>query len=168
MSGDERFDALLMNIAQTQRGIEPLLDTVFSFLRRKTDFFSGAKQDVIESAVLQSVRKQAAFAEKDRYLKQQEEEKKRKLREKREAEERLKKLKQKESEQKAAAAAAGEAPRFEEVTDEEAEHIQAQKTPASADEDKPEASTSGAKDANEDDDTPRMLSASVAVDMHDR
>lgn len=38
---DERFDGLYMNVAQTTRGIEPLLDSVFSFLRRKTDFFAG-------------------------------------------------------------------------------------------------------------------------------
>ena len=38
---DERFDGLYLNVAQTTRGIEPLLDTVFSFLRRKTDFFDG-------------------------------------------------------------------------------------------------------------------------------
>eukprot|EP00560_Eucampia_antarctica_P009321 CAMPEP_0197828436 /NCGR_PEP_ID=MMETSP1437-20131217/4997_1 /TAXON_ID=49252 ORGANISM="Eucampia antarctica, Strain CCMP1452" /NCGR_SAMPLE_ID=MMETSP1437 /ASSEMBLY_ACC=CAM_ASM_001096 /LENGTH=365 /DNA_ID=CAMNT_0043429639 /DNA_START=11 /DNA_END=1108 /DNA_ORIENTATION=- len=38
---DERFDGLYMNVAQTARGIDPLLDTVFSFLRRKTDFFNG-------------------------------------------------------------------------------------------------------------------------------
>jgi len=38
---DERFDGLYLNVAQQARGIEPLLDTVFSFLRRKTDFFSG-------------------------------------------------------------------------------------------------------------------------------
>mmetsp|Transcript_16496 Transcript_16496/g.24344 ORF Transcript_16496/g.24344 Transcript_16496/m.24344 type:complete len:323 (+) Transcript_16496:92-1060(+) len=38
---DERFDGLYLNVAQSARGIEPLLDTVFSFLRRKTDFFSG-------------------------------------------------------------------------------------------------------------------------------
>lgn len=38
---DERFDGLYLNVAQSTRGIEPLLDTVFSFLRRKTDFFSG-------------------------------------------------------------------------------------------------------------------------------
>mmetsp|Transcript_17765 Transcript_17765/g.41146 ORF Transcript_17765/g.41146 Transcript_17765/m.41146 type:complete len:321 (+) Transcript_17765:23-985(+) len=41
MSEDERFDGLYLNVAQTTRGIEPLLDTVFSFLRRKTDFFAG-------------------------------------------------------------------------------------------------------------------------------
>ena len=38
---DERFDGLYLNVAQTARGIEPMLDTVFSFLRRKTDFFNG-------------------------------------------------------------------------------------------------------------------------------
>ena len=38
---DDRFDGLYLNVAQTTRGIDPLLDTVFSFLRRKTDFFAG-------------------------------------------------------------------------------------------------------------------------------
>jgi hypothetical protein len=38
---DERFDGLYLNVANTAHGIEPLLDTVFSFLRRKTDFFNG-------------------------------------------------------------------------------------------------------------------------------
>ncbi|CEG48892.1 Nuclear distribution protein NUDC [Plasmopara halstedii] len=43
MTETDRFDSMLLTIAQSQRGIEPLLDTVFSFLRRKTDFFSGAE-----------------------------------------------------------------------------------------------------------------------------
>lgn len=38
---ETQFDGLLMNIAQQRQGIEPLLDTVFSFLRRKTDFYTG-------------------------------------------------------------------------------------------------------------------------------
>lgn len=38
---DGRFDGLYLNVAQQSRGIEPLLDSVFSFLRRKTDFFAG-------------------------------------------------------------------------------------------------------------------------------
>ena len=38
---DDRFDGLYLNVANTAHGIEPLLDTVFSFLRRKTDFFAG-------------------------------------------------------------------------------------------------------------------------------
>jgi len=41
VTDDERFDGLFLNIAQTTRGIEPLMDALFSFLRRKTDFFSG-------------------------------------------------------------------------------------------------------------------------------
>jgi len=41
MEDDERFDGLYMNVAQTAQGIEPLLDTVFGFLRRKTDFLAG-------------------------------------------------------------------------------------------------------------------------------
>eukprot|EP00571_Detonula_confervacea_P009887 CAMPEP_0172301192 /NCGR_PEP_ID=MMETSP1058-20130122/3130_1 /TAXON_ID=83371 /ORGANISM="Detonula confervacea, Strain CCMP 353" /LENGTH=344 /DNA_ID=CAMNT_0013011219 /DNA_START=60 /DNA_END=1094 /DNA_ORIENTATION=- len=40
-TNDERFDGLYLNIANQAQGIEPLLDTVFSFLRRKSDFFSG-------------------------------------------------------------------------------------------------------------------------------
>ena len=40
-TNDDRFDGLYLNVAQNARGIEPLLDTMFSFLRRKTDFFSG-------------------------------------------------------------------------------------------------------------------------------
>ena len=37
----EEFDGMLMNIAERKRGIEPMLDTVFGFLRRRTDFFKG-------------------------------------------------------------------------------------------------------------------------------
>ena len=40
-TNDDRFDGLYVNIANQTQGIEPLLDTVFSFLRRKSDFFSG-------------------------------------------------------------------------------------------------------------------------------
>ena len=43
---DERFDQHLLMIAQQAQGIEPLLDVVFSFLRRKTDFFTGASSEV--------------------------------------------------------------------------------------------------------------------------
>merc|ERR1712157_481690 len=48
---DERFDGMYMNVAQTARGIEPLLDTLFSFLRRKTDFFEGPSGESSSSDV---------------------------------------------------------------------------------------------------------------------
>lgn len=40
-TNDDRFDGLYINIASQTQGIEPLLDSVFSFLRRKSDFFKG-------------------------------------------------------------------------------------------------------------------------------
>jgi hypothetical protein len=39
---DQKFDGHFMSIAQQANGIEPLMDYLFGFLRRKTDFFSGA------------------------------------------------------------------------------------------------------------------------------
>ena len=36
---DERFDAVLMEVAGQCGGIQPLLDTIFAFLYRRTDFF---------------------------------------------------------------------------------------------------------------------------------
>lgn len=67
MDDDERFDGLYLNVAQTTQGIEPLLDTVFSFLRRKTDFFDGppgsgdAGTQVAIDKVQQVVQKHAAL-----------------------------------------------------------------------------------------------------------
>jgi len=50
-TNDDRFDGLYINVAQTTRGIDPLLDTVFSFLRRKTDFFNGPNGQDTDAAV---------------------------------------------------------------------------------------------------------------------
>jgi hypothetical protein len=62
---EDRFDGMFLTVANQANGIEPLLESMFSFLRRKTDFFSGASQDKIESLVLSTLRKQAALAERD-------------------------------------------------------------------------------------------------------
>lgn len=137
MSEVDRFDSMLLTIAQSQRGIEPLLDTVFSFLRRKTDFFSGAEPQVIEDTILKSVRKQAALAEKDRFYKKQQEAEKRRKQEEAKLEKRLKK----EKEEKSASAS-----RFEEITDDdEAEKA----TPISASRQKTSTKTEGDEDDEE-------------------
>ena len=60
------------------KGIEPLLDNLFSFLRRKTDFFVGASSSTIETTVLNVLRKHAdisAKTEKDKKIAKEKEEK---------------------------------------------------------------------------------------------
>ncbi|KAJ0402701.1 hypothetical protein P43SY_007843 [Pythium insidiosum] len=160
MADDERFDGLLLNMAQSQRGIEPMLDTVFSFLRRKTDFFTGASPQVVEETVLKALRKQAAFAEKDLYHKKQQEVEKQKLREKKQAEEALKKKKQEEA---AAAQKKNQkvvepepSPRFEEVTDEEAAKITNDAT----------KKTAGDATADEEDEGPPLVGNGGATEKY--
>ncbi|CAH0479187.1 unnamed protein product [Peronospora belbahrii] len=114
MSETDRFDSMLLAIAQSQHGIEPLLDTVFSFLRRKTDFFSGAKPQVIEDTVLKSVRKQASLAEKDQLYKKQQEQKKRQKQEALRKGSDLDKKQKKETENDTKSSS-----RFEEITDDD-------------------------------------------------
>lgn len=84
MADDERFDGLLMNVAQQLGSIDPLLDVFFGFLNRKTDFFSGAQDDKMpEKVVMKYFRKHweagqlKRDAEKEKYRKADEERKRR-------------------------------------------------------------------------------------------
>jgi hypothetical protein len=43
MSDDQQFDMLFTQVLQQGKGIEPLFQSLFSFLRRKTDFFKQAE-----------------------------------------------------------------------------------------------------------------------------
>ena len=70
-SREEQFDGVLLGLAQQISraegpGIDPLLRTFLGFLRRKTDFFTGAEAAQVEEAVLKAVREQLSHAEKDR------------------------------------------------------------------------------------------------------
>lgn len=64
MADDDKFDNMFLTIAQQSNGIEPLLDNLFSFLRRKTDFFHGASAAKIQEIVMIAIEKQAALANK--------------------------------------------------------------------------------------------------------
>ncbi|ETV91672.1 hypothetical protein H310_13749 [Aphanomyces invadans] len=108
MSDEQRFDGLLMQMAQQQNGIEPMLTSVFGFLRRKTDFFSGATQEAIEQMVLTVVRKESAIAERERYDRRVQEEKDKK-----------KRLEAKRKKEEEEAASRKTQSRFEEITDDE-------------------------------------------------
>jgi hypothetical protein len=95
---EERFDGMFLNITQQSqvyylfhlikhfshcinlfKGIEPLLDNLFSFLRRKTDFFVGAPLDKIEELVLKVIKKQHGISEKVEADKKKAKEKEEKL-----------------------------------------------------------------------------------------
>eukprot|EP01031_Cornospumella_fuschlensis_P042466 gene42466-51876_t len=90
---EERFDGLFLSVAQQSQGIEPLLDNLFSFLRRKTDFFTGADTLTIEELVLKVVRKHGALSQREqdekRRQREKEEKAKRELLEKKKREEEL-------------------------------------------------------------------------------
>jgi len=86
MSGEERFDGMFMTVAQQAQGIEPLLDHLFGFLRRKTDFFAGASREKVENLVMKSLGNQADLhmrdTEKKRLEKERADRKKKELAEK--------------------------------------------------------------------------------------
>ncbi|BFF98932.1 nuclear migration protein nudC [Drosophila madeirensis] len=64
MSGEEeKFDSILLALAEKHRGGVPdFLHTMASFLRRKTDFYTGAKQSEWEKLLLDTFRKESALA----------------------------------------------------------------------------------------------------------
>jgi hypothetical protein len=109
-----RFDGMYINIAQQIGGIEPLLDSFFGFLRRKTDFLNGA---ATESMAQETVAK-ALNKNLDRYKEDTKEkaakEKKRKAEEE--------KRKQRLAEEKAKQQKKDDS-RIEELTEEEAANL---------------------------------------------
>ena len=86
----DKFDGLLLSIAQEcEGGVQEMLDVIFSFLARKTDFYTGGVDDSAEKLVMEKFRKNGASAiEEQRRKKAKHAEEDRKRKEKREKEER--------------------------------------------------------------------------------
>ncbi|CAB1112749.1 unnamed protein product [Ectocarpus sp. CCAP 1310/34] len=67
---NDRFDGMYLNLAQQNQGIDNLLESFFGFLRRKTDFYTGASEAQLEESLLKVVRRQKAIAEKEELTRQ--------------------------------------------------------------------------------------------------
>jgi len=108
----DKFDGVLLSIAQEcEGGVQEMLDVIFSFLARKTDFYTGGDDGAAEKLVLEKYRKHGKAA--------LEEKKKKKMRHE-EADKKMKERREKEERE------LSEQPKIQEVTEEEALKIEAE------------------------------------------
>lgn len=125
----ERFDGILLNIAQQAGSIETILDVFFGFLNRKTDFFTGAQDEsAAEQLVLKYYKKHWKAGLKKRTEQQEknrlaDEERKKRADEKKKKDEEEYKRRQEEKQK-----TEDEQPKIEEITEEEAAEIKAEKS----------------------------------------
>lgn len=137
MSDEEKFDGMLLALAQQhQGGIKEVLRIFFGFLHRKTDFFHGAPAGVPRQTILEVLKEFEDKAEKKREDVMKEKEQREK--EFQEHKEKLKKKEQEEFDK------VNTGSKIEEVTDEEAEKVK------QANEAKQKESTADIKDKKVD------------------
>jgi len=116
MSDEEKFDGILLAMAQQHEGGVPeLLETIFSFLLRKTDFFTGGAPGACKNLLLDKFKRYEDMALAERKKKEQEKEEAEKKRRDR--------LARKQKEEEAAKVQQND-DRVTELTDEEAAKLQ--------------------------------------------
>jgi len=149
----EKFDGVLLGMAQQcEGGVPEMLEVIFSFLARKTDFYTGGNDGEARKMLLDKFGKHEAAAKKEKEAKEERfREMNRKQKERAEKEKR----KLEEDMKKAGEPKVDDAPRIAEVTDEEAEKFMKEekekekKTPKDEQKDVPETSN-GSEKAGED------------------
>ncbi|OXU30094.1 hypothetical protein TSAR_004183, partial [Trichomalopsis sarcophagae] len=118
MTMDEgKFDGLLLSMAQQHEGgVQDLLETIFSFLARKTDFYTGGGDGAAEKLVNSIFKKYEATAvakSKTKKTERAEQEKRRK-----------EKLEKKKKEEELSSVVLNEDEKIVELTDEQASKLQ--------------------------------------------
>lgn len=148
MSNTDIFDGILMNVVQKAEGIEGFYEAIFSFMRRKTDFYSSTEKG--KTCVIAAFNRHAALfnenKERQELIKQKQDEQKKKQEEE--------EAKNKPTTQEAPVESSD---KVEEITDEEAEKMMngtgtetATPGPKVLDTSRPEASKEGEGEGDEE------------------
>ncbi|KAM8883688.1 nuclear migration protein nudC [Synchiropus picturatus] len=133
---EEKYDGMLLVMAQQHEGgVQELINTFFSFLRRKTDFFTGGEGDSAEKLV------KDAFAHNKKLALEAHNEKQEK--EKQQRVKRAAKIAEDEKKKK-------DEPRIQEITDEEAEKLQSELAKKKREEEKIDDNDKGSDSGEED------------------